>query len=101
MPAIGGEGKVPGPIGDIERTPYQFTPRCGVLRPRRQGAEGNVSSRLVAREVALFDEIIAQLAKSEAVFVVVEARPGEHPEPDITEARGIAVAVLQAEIHHA
>ena len=72
-----------------------------MLRPRRQGAKRSVGSRLVAGQAALFDKVVAELAKSESIGVIVEARPGEHPKPDKAEARCIAVAVLEAKTHHA
>ncbi len=88
-------------MGDIERTADQLATLRGVLRPGNQGAERNIGSRLVASQVALFHKVIAKLAESESVLVVVEAWTGKHAKPDIAEARGVAISMLQAEAHHA
>src|SRR5580704_870716 len=101
VPAIGRERKVPRSISDIESPPDQIPSLRGVLRPRWERAKRNVGSRLVARQVALFDEIVAQLAETEPILVIVEARSSEHPKPYIAETRRIAVTVLQTKTYHA
>src|SRR5580698_1850674 len=42
---------------------------------------------------------MAQLPEPESIFVVAKTWAGKHRKPDIGEARGIAVAVLEAEGH--
>src|SRR5262249_43796902 len=97
-PAVGREGQVAHAIRRIERAPDQLAPRAHMLRPWHDGAaDVHVGSRLVAREPALLDQVVAQLRETETVLVVVEPRAGEHPQPHVAEARSVAVAMLQAE----
>src|SRR3954449_4866571 len=100
MPAICREGKIPSSVCNIERTTYKFAAFNGMLPPRRQGAKGDICPRLIASQVSLFDKVVAKLAEPKSILVIVESWPSKHPEPDIAEARCVAVAVFEAEAHH-
>ena len=65
-----------------------------MLCPRRQRAEGNVGSRLVARQVALFDEIVAELAEAEADAAASDAEEAEAAAE--SAAAGAASCLAQA-----
>ena len=47
-----------------------------------------------------FDQFIAKPPESKSVLVVAEMRSGYHAKPYIGEARTVAIAMLEAEIHH-
>ncbi len=51
-----------------------------------------------ALQPALFDQVIAEPAESKSGLVVAEVRSGEQAKRYIGEARGVAVAALDAEI---
>ena len=49
---------------------------------------------------ALLHQIVAEPAESESGPVVAKVRSENHTEPDISEARSVAVTMLEAEIDH-
>src|SRR3954464_2209011 len=100
MPGISGKCQIAGPLGNIKRAVYKLPRRQCMLRPRQERTEGNVCPRLVAQESAFLHEIVPELADAEPVLVIVEPRSREHRKPYIRETGSVAVAVLQAEIHH-
>src|SRR5258708_3099019 len=99
--AICPEREVADSICDIERATYQFTTRPNVPGPwHNEIAECHVCSRLVTMQTALFDQRIPKPAELETSLVIIEVGSSDHAQEHISEARSVAVAVLETEIHH-
>ena len=88
IPAVRGESEIADPIRGIECATDQLTSAGGVLSPRLDhGTYGHVGASLITGQATLLDQVIAQLTEPKAGRVVVEARPGEHRQPDVRETR--------------
>src|SRR5262249_10020327 len=59
-----------------------------------------VDTGLEATQLAVLHQVQAELPEAEPGPVIPDARPEEISEPDIGEARPIAVAMLQAGVRH-
>src|SRR6266404_3472027 len=96
------EGKINDFVGGIEGATYQIAPGLDVSRPWHDDVpENRIGTRPEALQSALFDQVIAELTESKYdVAVVAEMRTRDHGKPKICETRPVAVAVLEAEIHH-
>ena len=51
-------------------------------------------------QTALFDQRIPEPAELETTLIIIEVGPGDHAKEHISEARSVAIAVLETEIHH-
>src|SRR5580700_3548712 len=51
-------------------------------------------------QTALFDQRIPEPAELETTLIIIEVGSGDHAKEYISEARSVAVAVLETEIHH-
>ena len=99
--AVRGKREVAGLVRDIERATYQITARPNVPRPwHDEIAERHVCSGLITMQSTLFDQLIPEPAELETTLIVVEVRSGDHAKEHISEARSVAVAVLETEIDH-
>ncbi len=73
-----------------------------MLVPREdQPAEAAVNTRLEAIETATLHEIEAELPEAKRRLVVPEIGAQDHAHELVSQARGVAVAMLEAPIHHA
>src|SRR6266852_5949967 len=95
-------GKVTYFVRDIKGTTYEIATGPDMSRPGHDDvSENRIDTRSEALQSALLDQVIAELTKSHCcAAVVAKKRTGNHGKPQIGNARGVAVAVLEAEIHH-
>src|SRR4029077_18323664 len=99
--AIARKGNVTHFVCGMEGSANQITAGPYVSGPWQDDIpKGHIGPRLKALQSAFVDQIITKLTEAEPSLVVAEARPGDDGEPYISEARAIAVAMLEAEIHH-
>src|SRR3984957_20665467 len=90
--------EVADPVCRFERTVQQITAGPYVFHPTRdKNREDIIGRRLEAFELASFDEVVAELAKTKSGLVVPEMPPGKPTKHDIGDTGGIAVAMLEAE----
>ena len=86
----------------FERATQQITTGLDRPRPRNDHrSEHEIGSRLEALPSALLDQFIADPTEAVPRLVVAESRAGDGSQPDIGEARRVAVATLEAEIDRA
>src|ERR1700728_3101859 len=72
-----------------------------MFRPRHDDiSEAHIGTGLEAVQSAFFDQFIAEPTELKSGLVVAEARSGDDAKPYIAETRGVAVAVLEAEVDH-
>src|SRR6266849_7585116 len=95
-------GKVTYFVRDIKGATYEVATGPDMSRPGHDDvSENRIHTRAEALQSALLDQVIAELTKSHCcAAVVAEKRTGNHGKPQIGNARAVAVAVLEAEIHH-
>src|SRR6266851_5295156 len=100
--AIRRESKVTDFVRGIKGATHQIAASPDMSRPWHDDiSERHIGSSLKTLQSALFDQFIAKPAESKSVLVVAETRSGDDGKPYIGETRSIAVAMLEAEIHHA
>src|ERR1700730_1974469 len=95
-------GKVTHFVRGIQGAKYEIPTGPDMSRPGHDDiSENRIHTRAEALQSTLLDEVIAELTKSQCwAAVVAEKRTGNHGKPQIGNARAVAVAVLEAEIHH-
>src|SRR6266478_7813812 len=95
-------GKVTHFVRSIKGATYESATGPDMSRPGHDDtSENRIHTRAEALQSTLLDEVIAELTKSQyRAAVVAEKRTGNHGKTQIGNARAIAVAVLEAEIHH-
>src|SRR5229473_4776253 len=95
-------GKVTYFVRDIKGATYEIATGPDMSRPGHDDiSENRIHTRAEALQSTLLDQVIAELTKSQyCAAVVAEKRTRNHGEPQIGNARAVAVAVLEAEIHH-
>src|SRR5229473_8496797 len=95
-------GKVTHFVRNIKGATYEIATGPDMSRPGHDDvSENRIDTRAEARQSTLLDQVIAELTKSQyCAAVVAEKRTRNHGEPQIGNARAVAVAVLEAEIHH-
>ncbi len=101
-------GRGVGDIGEVARllrrgtrASHELEAGAQVPRPGSDEVpEGQVDAGLEAEQPALLHQIEAELAEPEPRSVVTEARQ-ERAEPRISDARAVAVAMLEAQVRHA
>src|SRR5215469_8676300 len=99
--AIGCKGDVPHftcgmecPANEIAAGPY-------VLRPWQDDiSKRHIRPGLKTLQSTVFDQIITELTETESGLIVAETRSSYDGEPDITEARRVAITMFEAEINH-
>src|SRR6266702_8292863 len=100
--AISRPSKVTHFVRSIKSATYEVATGPDMSLPGQDDiSEQRIDTRAEALQSALLDQIMAELTKSQyCAAVVAEKRTGNHGKPQIGNARGVAVAVLEAEIHH-
>src|ERR1700752_3935748 len=99
--AIRREGEVTDFVRGVEGATHQIAASPDMFRPWHDDiSERHIGTGLEARQSAFVDQFTAEPAESESGFVVAEARSGDDAQPDIAEARPVAVAMLEAEVDH-
>src|SRR5258708_375453 len=99
--AISRKGQVADFVCGVEGATHQIPAGLDVPRPGHDKIpEGHVGTRLVAMQSTLLHQIVAEPTESESGPVVAKVRPENHAKPDISEARSVAVTMLEAEIDH-
>src|SRR6266849_3482120 len=100
--AISRPGKVTHFVSSVKGATYEVATGPDMSRPGHDDiSENRIRTRAEALQSTLLDQVIAELTKSQCcAAVVAEKRTGNHCKPQIGNARGVAVAVLEAEIHH-
>src|SRR5882762_980054 len=95
-------GKVTHFVRDIKGATYEVATGPDMSRPGHDDiSENRIHARAEALQSTLLDQVIAELTKSQyCAAVVAEKRTRNHGQPQIGNARAVAVAVLEAEIHH-
>src|SRR5258708_14912494 len=95
-------GKVTHFVRDVKGATDEIATGADMSRPGQDDiAENRIHARAEALQSTLLDQVIAELTKSQyCATVVAEKRTRNHGEPQIGNARAVAVAVLEAEIHH-
>src|ERR1700730_6357 len=95
-------GKVTHLVRGVKGATYEIATGPDMSRPGHDDiSENRIHTRAEARQSMLLDEVIAELTKCQCcAAVVAEKRTGNHGKPEIGNARAVAVAVLEAEIHH-
>ncbi len=100
--AIGRKGKITDFVRGIEGATYQIATGLDMSRPWHDDiSEIHVRARLEVLQSVLLDQIVAEPTESRSCVVVAEARSGYDGKPYVSEARAVAVTMLEAEIHHA
>src|ERR1700722_8312974 len=100
--AISRPGKVTHFVRGIKGATYEVATGPDMSRPGHDDtSENRIHTRAEALQSALLDQVIAELTKSQCcAAVVAEKRTGNRGKPQIGNAGAVAVAVLEAEIHH-
>jgi hypothetical protein len=99
--ALSSKGDIADLVCGVEGATHQIAAALDVPRPgHNKIPEGHVRTGLVAMQSTLFHQIVAKPAESESSPVIAKVRSENHTKPDISEARSIAVTVLEAEIDH-
>src|SRR5258708_12295842 len=95
-------GKVTHFVRDIKGATYEIATGPDMSRPGHDDIpENRIHTRAEALQSTLLDQVIAELTKSQyCPAVVAEKRTSDHGEPQIGNARAVAVPLLEAEIHH-
>src|SRR5262249_38101995 len=94
-------GNVTNFVCGIETATHQVAAGPHMFRPWQGAVAKSITGfSLKTLQSALFDQIITELTETESGLIVAEARSREDGKHNIGEARPIAVAVLEAEIHH-
>src|SRR5712675_1191671 len=95
-------GKVTHFVRGIKGATYEIATGPDMSRPGHDDiSENRIHTRAEALQSTLLDQVIAELTESQyCAAVVAEKRTRNHGEPQIGNARAVAVAVLEAEIHH-
>ena len=92
--------KVPSLVSDVECVTYQLS---GLAKMPRHGnynaSETHTCASLKPLQSALLEQVVAELTKSNCVFVFTESRCGYHCKPHISKGRCVGVAVLETKIH--
>ena len=97
--AVSGKRKVAALVGDFKSTPQGIAAGPDMSRPRYDvGPEVFVGPGLEALQLALFDQLAAELTESISGRIVAEARPSNIAKRYIVIAGAVAVAALEAEI---
>src|SRR5262245_51558212 len=100
--AISCKGKITDFVRGIEGATYQIATGPTMSRPWDDDiSERHIGSGLKTLQPAFFDQIVTELTETESGLIVAEARSGDDGKPHIGEARPVAVAMLEAEVHHA
>ena len=100
--AVGGECQVTARQRRVEGVTDQRPAGAKVLRPGNDvGAELLEHARLETVQATRVHEIQRQRAEAESRAIVAEMRSEHQGEMHVGKARGVAVAMLQAEIRHA
>src|SRR4029077_17063023 len=98
---ISRKGEVADFFCGVEGATPQIPPGLDVPRPGHDKIpEGHVGTGLVAMQSPLLRQIVAEPAESGSGPVVAKVRSENHNKPDISEARSVAVTMLEAEIDH-
>src|SRR5260370_28870130 len=95
-------GKVTHLVRGIKGARYEIATSPDMSRPGHDDiSENRIHTRAEALQSTLLYQVIAELTKSQYwAGVAAEKRPRNHGWPQIGNARDVAVAVLEAEIHH-
>src|SRR6267378_6196403 len=97
--AVRRKSEVTDLVRRLEPATQRIAASPDMFRPGRDDtSKVQMGPGLEARQPALFDQVIAEPAESESGLVVAEARSGEQAKHDISEARAVTVAALEAEI---
>src|SRR5271165_1507412 len=97
--AVSGKREVAALVGDFKRTPQGIAAGPDMSRPRYDvSPKVFVGPGLEALQLAVFDKLVTEPAKSIAGRVVAEARPSGMTKRYIVVAGTVAVASLEAEI---
>src|SRR5215831_10563315 len=101
VPAVASVGDGTNFASGIERAKHQVTTGPDMSRPWQDDiAKGLIGTSLKALQSPFFDQVTPELPEAESGLIVAKARSGHDGEPCIGQARAIAVAVLEAEVHH-
>src|SRR5271154_3129136 len=96
--AVCSVGGVTDRVRRFERTAHQIAASPHMSSPRQDDiSEVHIRSCLEARQATLFDKVIAQLAESKSSPVVAETWSSDQTKQDISEARAVTVAALEAD----
>ncbi len=80
---------------------YQIAAAPRMSRPRDDEiSERHISSSFIALQSSLLNELVTQATEPKSTLVIAEARSGNNGKPYVSEAGCVAVAMLNAEVHH-
>ena len=98
--AEGGERDVAAAVRGIEGAAQDVTTAAEMPGPGHdQVTVVQVGPRLGVLQAAPFDQFHAEIAESPSGLMVAEARAGDGAEHDVGDARGVAVAPHEAQLH--
>src|SRR5258707_6402618 len=98
--AVRRKSEVADLVRSLERPAQQVTASPNMFRPWHDlTSETRIDPVLEPLQTAFFDQFITELAEAKSGLVVAKVRSGYHAKPYISDARAIAVATLEAEIH--
>ena len=97
-----GIGEVADLLRGFESIPREGAARASMPHRRfREIAKGQIDPGLQAVHSRLLDKVQPELAKADTRLVIPEVKPEHVPHSCVSVARSVAIAVLQAEVHHA
>src|SRR4029077_12747776 len=101
LAAISRKREVTDFVRGIEGATHQIAASLDMFCPWHDDiSERHIGTGLEALQSAFFDQFIAEPTESKSGLVVAEARAGYDTKPYISEARSVAVAMLEAEVDH-